>query len=210
MELLKSDKEIKIDNLCYSIPDLDYYERTDKRGYDAEKEFSELLSSNKIINHVICKKDDVIEMDNIKCDIIRVVNPEIETTEGGNESSMVFKFIATDVDKSMIFLGDVYKKASEEILERPELLKADAVQMAHHGQNGAPKEVYDAIKPEICFFNCPEWLYENNSGEGYDSGKWKTIIVRGWIEELGAKIVKAFDGDQTYRFTKEGIFKIDE
>ena len=210
IELLKSDKEFNINNLCYNVLSLEYYEKNDPRGYESEKNFYEILSNNKINNKIICKQDQEIEIDNLKCDIIRVANPEIETTEGGNESSMVFKFTATDVNKSMIFLGDIYKKSSEEIMERPELLKADGVQMAHHGQNGSPKEVYEAIAPDICFFNCPEWLYNNDNGEGYNSGKWKTIEVRGWVDELGAKSYKAFEGDQTIRFTSDGFEKVEE
>ena len=210
INLINSDKKIVISNLCYSILDLSYYEEHDKRGFDTEKAFYYILDSKKINNKIECLQDQVINIDNIRCDIIRVANPEIKTSEGGNESSMVFKFTATDVNKSMIFLGDIYTYSSKELLERPELLKSDAVQMAHHGQNGASKEVYDAIKPEICFFNCPKWLYENDNGGGYNSGKWKTIIVRGWMKDLGSKIVKAYNGDQTYRFTSKGIFKVYE
>ena len=77
---------------------------------------------------------------------------------------MVFKFVATDVNKSMIFLGDIYTQSSKEIMDNPSLLKSDAVQMAHHGQNGAPKEVYDAIHPQICFFSATEALYNNDNG----------------------------------------------
>ena len=210
VELLNSDKDFRIDNLCYHILSLEYYERTDKRGFEFEKKFYSILTNSKIANHIVCEKDQVIEIDNIKCDIIRVANPEIETTEGGNESSMVFKLTATDVGKSMIFLGDIYTQASKEIMERPELLKSDAVQMAHHGQNGAPKDVYNAIYPEICFFSASEKLYNNDNGGGYNSGRWKSIVVRDWMEEIGAKPVKAFEGDQTYRFTSEGIFEVYE
>ena len=210
IELLKSDKEFKIENLCYNVLSLEYYEQMDKRGYEAEKSFYETLSNSKILNKIVCKQDQIINIDNIKCDIIRVANPDIETTEGGNESSMVFKFTATDVNKSMIFLGDIYKKSSEEVMERPELLKADGVQMAHHGQNGSPKEVYEAIHPQICFFSASEALYNNDNGGGYNSGRWKSLIVQEWIKEIGAECVKAYEGDQTYRFTSTGIFKINE
>lgn len=44
-------------------------------------------------------------------------------------------------------------------------LRANAIQMSHHGQNGVTKDVYDAISPEVCFYNCPEWLWNNDNGE---------------------------------------------
>ena len=82
--------------------------------------------------------------------------------------------------------------------------------MSHHGQNGVTKEVYDAVNPEICFFNCPEWLYNNDNGGGYDSGNWKTIIVRDWMKELNTQNFVAYEGDQTIRFTEDGYEIIEE
>ncbi len=82
--------------------------------------------------------------------------------------------------------------------------------MAHHGQNGVTKEVYQAIDPDVCFFNCPEWLWNNDKGTGYNTGNWKTVEVRGWMEELGTTNYKSFEGDQIFHFTKDGIVKIDE
>ena len=67
----------------------------------------------------------------------------------------------------------------------PELIKADYVQMAHHGQNGVGREVYEAIMPSACFWCTPTWLWDNMGENGYDTGRFKTVIVRGWMSELG-------------------------
>ena len=210
VEVINNDNNVQIENIYYSFNDLEWYEEYDNRGFESEEKMIKALDSNKIINRVSCKKNQIIEMDNISCEIIRLANPKIIHSDNGNDSSMVFKMTATDVDKSIIFLGDAFHYTSKELMEEPEKLKADAVQMAHHGQNGASKEVYEAIAPDICFFNCPEWLYNNDNGEGYNSGKWKTIEVRGWVDELGAKSYKAFEGDQTIRFTSDGFEKVEE
>ena len=210
LKLLDSDNDVVIENLYYSFNNLEWYREYDKRGFIYEEKMINNLSNSKIKNSVSCKKNQIIEMDNISCEIIRLANPNVTNSDNGNDSSMVFKMTATDVDKSMIFLGDAFYYASKELLEEPEKLKADAVQMAHHGQNGADKEVYQAIAPEICFFNCPEWLYNNDNGEGYNSGKWKTVEVRSWVDELGAKSYKAFEGDQTIRFTSDRFEKVEE
>ena len=185
VEIINKDNNVIIENLYYSFNDLNWYRKNDKRGFESEEKMIKALESDKIKNKVPCKKNQIIEMDNINCEIIRIANPEITNSDNGNDSSMVFKMTATDVDKSIIFLGDAFYYASKELMEEPEILKADAVQMAHHGQNGVTKEVYEAIAPKICFFNCPEWLYNR-------------------VDELGAKSYKAFEGDQTIRFISDG------
>ena len=203
---LLETENIVIENICYSLNSLEWYKEYDKRGYPSEEKMITLLqNSEKIKNKIECQKDQIISIDNIDCEIIRIANPEVIHSDNGNDSSMVFKLIARDVNKSMIFLGDAYVYTSKELMEEPEKLKADAVQMAHHGQNGVTEEVYKAIAPELCFFNTPEWLYNNDNGNGYDSGKWQSIIVRGWLETLGTKNILAFEGDRTVNFTEYGL-----
>ncbi len=210
-ELLgREDCNIEVENLYYSFNELKWYEQYDKRGYESEKLMYETLENPKIINKISCTKNQVVDMDNIKCEIIRIANPEVTNSDNGNDSSMIFKMTAVDVDKSIIFLGDGFNYTSKELLEEPEKLKSYAVQMAHHGQNGVKKEVYDAIAPKLCFFNAPKWLYDNDNGGGYNSGKWKSIITRGWVEEYGADSICAFEGDKVIRLTKEGYEIIEE
>ncbi len=192
-ELLgREDCNITVENLCYNFNSLEWYQEYDKRGRESEELMYERLESPKIINKVICQKDQVIEMDNIKCEIIRVANPEITKSDNGNDSSMIFKMTELETNKNIIFLGDACNYASKELLETPEKLQSYAVQMAHHGQNGVKKEVYDKIQPKLCFFNAPKWLYDNDNGGGYNSGKWQSVIVRGWVEEYGADSILRF------------------
>ena len=89
----------------------------------------------------------------------------------------------------MIFLGDLGVEGGEHLLTvaSPELLKADYCQMAHHGQQGVEKDVYEAINPDYCLWCTPTWLWDNKGPEGYDTGKYKTVIVRGWMSEIKIK-----------------------
>ncbi|MCR5263003.1 MAG: MBL fold metallo-hydrolase, partial [Clostridiales bacterium] len=76
-------------------------------------------------------------------------------------------------------------------------LKSDIVQMAHHGQNGVDRPVYEAIAPKICLLPTPQWLWDNDAGKGYDTHTWKTIVVQGWMREIGAdEWYIAKDGEQ--------------
>ena len=66
-------------------------------------------------------------------------------------------------------------------------LKADYVQMAHHGQNGVDKPFYEAVNPTACLWCTPQWLWDNDAGKGFNTHCWKTVTVRGWMDELGVK-----------------------
>jgi hypothetical protein len=67
---------------------------------------------------------------------------------------------------------------------RDSLLQADYVQMAHHGQGGVEKEVYEVVRPTYCLWPTPSWLWDNMGPGGYDTGAFRTVIVRGWISSL--------------------------
>ena len=210
LEVLNKEN-ITIENLYYNTLTEKWYEENDPRGYVSEKAFLDSLSSPKILNKVICQAGDIFKIDNIEMEILRVANPEITDGDNGNEASLVFKLTAKDVKKSMIFLGDAMEKASPEILESKDKLKADAVQLAHHGNWGVTEDVYKALNPKVAFVNATEKLYNNDSGLGYNSGNWTSIIVRGWLENLGCNtFYKAYEGDQEFHFTKEGIIKIEK
>lgn len=211
VEMLNSDVyDVKIENLYYSLNTREWYNEHDERGKLAEIALLDSLSSPKIVNQVQCEEGQIINIDNIECEIIRISNPQIINSDNGNEASMVFKLTAKDVGKSMLFLGDAYLEASKELLERKEKLPSYAVQMAHHGQNGVTEEVYDCIKPSVCFFNAPDWLYNNDAGNGYNTGNWKSITVQEWMKKYNATNYKAYEGDQVVYISEDGAKLIDE
>lgn len=110
-----------------------------------------------------------------------------------NCSSVAYK-IKTHGDDILV-LGDMnYKRQQELIDEFGDILPTPIVQMSHHGQQGVNEEFYKLVGPEVCLWCTPKWLWENDPiGKGYNSGPYKTIETRGWIEKLGAKNVTAFD-----------------
>lgn len=113
------------------------------------------------------------------------VPEEIFTTDVTNNSSVVFRLDAEG--QRVLFLGDLAEEAGDYVLEHvpAEELKADIVQMAHHGQNGVRKEFYEVVAPKVCLWNTAQWLWDNNKdNQGYNSGPWKTIEVREWMNDL--------------------------
>lgn len=196
---IANDEQIQIEKIYCSFNDYSWYEENELSRADFSKQILEILKQDNIKDKV----EDVslnqnINIDDIKIEILGIRNPEI-TENAGNEQSMVVKF---DTGKTtFLVLGDTGVKSSEKLLNtQKEKLKTDIVQMAHHGQSGATKELYEQINPTICMWPTPEWLWNNDSGEGKGSGPWKTLETRQWMEEL--KVKKNYvekDGDITIK-----------
>ncbi len=145
---------------------------------------------------------DVMEMEDISFEVLYTAGEKLKVNNVNN-NSMVLKMKLGD--KAAIFLADCEVEAGRILLERyagTDKLKADICQMAHHGQCGVEREVYEAIKPAICLWNTPRWLWDNDLGKGFNTAHLRTVEVRGWMQEIGVEkhyVIK--DGDTVlFRF----------
>lgn len=178
--------EIIINNIYFAFPtrkEIISYEDASVHTYDLFFENFELF---KHLCHVV-KKGEAFEIDNIRIEALFVPLNRYSDSKNFNNSSVVYRMDACG--QSMLFLGDLAEDAQNDLLsETPHnKMSADIVQMAHHGQQGVQKIVYETIRPKCCFWDCPDWLWDNDPGTGFDTGNWQTVIVRGWMKELGVK-----------------------
>ena len=188
---------ITVDNLYYSFANLSWYQEYEAYRADmvaALMNTLSLLPQEKL--HGDIYKGQEIWVDNIK---ITVMNkPYLQSYNSINNSSVAYML---DINgKKALFLGDMGAETGKQFIEDtpPELLTCDILQMAHHGQNGVGLEVYQVLRPEICLWPAPEWLWNNDSGSGVNSGSWRTIETRSWMAQLGVPYhVCIKDGDQT-------------
>ena len=192
---------ITIDNIYYNYAPIEWYFANEE--YRAQMVVDNLAALSKLspsVNHPNIKKGEVIQVDDVR---ITVMNePYLFQTNAINNSSVAFR---VEMDgKRVLFLGDMGVPAGNSFLNEykddPGALRADIVQMAHHGEQGVDRKVYEAIRPTACLWCCPEWLWNNDNGGGMNSGKWKTLEVRGWMRQIGAKahfVMK--DGNQVIR-----------
>ncbi len=177
-----------------------YTKQPDEFGHDEEIFANQIVQFNEAVRKTCYplhefKEKEIFEFGDLTAEVLRVWNPEIKAN-AFNNSSAVLRFTEKRGQKKdfvFIVLGDLGVEGGFELIEKcPEGLKADAVQMAHHGQNGVSKEVYEAISPRFAFFSTPDWLWYNtidpaNPGKG----PWKTLEVRSWMEELKAVPLRA-------------------
>ena len=193
------ETDIQIEKIYYTMNELEWYKTyAEERAWEAER-FYNALQNERIKNNIEeVKLNQIINIDFIKCEILGVKNPEI-TNNAFNNSSMVIKMNLPK--SSILFLGDTGEESGDKLLNtQKDKLKSDIVQVAHHGQRGAKESLYQEIKPTICLWPTPEWLWDNDNGGGKDSGPWKTLETREWMEKLMVKqnIVEK-DGDITIK-----------
>ncbi len=133
----------------------------------------------------------------IQIDILYVPLPHYRTNHINNASVISRVTLA---GKQILFLGDAGAEEGQECLAQlpePAVLRADYVQMSHHGQNGVEQDFYLAVKPTACLWCTPQWLWDNDAGKGYNTHTWKTLTVRAWMDDMGVKehyVMK--DGEQ--------------
>ncbi len=182
--ILLNPEGIAPGTLYASLPDTEWMERagdTD-RSYTALKDA--LQQTNRPVKALTL--GETIEVDGICIRVLGIHNPEI-LQNPINNSSVVLR--VHDEWKSVLFLADLGMEGGEKLLASTlaEYLPSDYVQMAHHGQNGVGEEVYRKINPRYCLWPTPKWLWDNDSGGGKNSGHWKTLEVREWMERLQIK-----------------------
>lgn len=122
-------------------------------------------------------------------------NPEL-TDNAANDQSCILMFEENGF--KMLFLGDLGIQGGQKVLASGTDVGADAVQMAHHGQNGVNEEFYRKVNPRFTFWPTPIWLWNNNCGKGFNSGPYRTVETRGWIEKIGAECITVLDGSVVF------------
>ncbi len=187
-------KVVTFDKIYIHLPSAQYLAPDKDDGPEMVETFFRLAPAyaDKI---VWVSEDDIYQFGSgCKIEILYTADCSIKNNLSNNAST-VFKM--TLGEKTIMFLGDLGVEGGEKLLRtKKDRLKSDFCQMAHHGQNGVDRPVYEAIAPEACFWCAPDWLWNNDRGKGYNTHTYKTIIVRKWMEELGVQkhyVIK--DGD---------------
>jgi hypothetical protein len=138
-------------------------------------------------------------------EVMGISNPEIKENILNNSSCPIMLTESYDDGTSfkVLMLCDLAIEGGNKLLCRQkERIKADMVQMAHHGQDAAEEHVYKAIAPRYTLWPTPDWLWSNTADPQFPGqGPWKTLIVRGWMEKLGAIPITSLE--------KTAVIKID-
>lgn len=211
--------DFDIEKVYYNFPPLDHTESPDAPWYDgfmADMQYEELSGFYKVLPILgdkahIAQKGETAQIDECKIEFIYTWHKELKSNLF-NDSSLVFKVITPN--KTVLFLGDLGPDGGDVLFyESHKNLKADIVQMAHHGHGCVSMEVYAEIMPEACMWCCADWLYNEDEDLGCFDGmdaeevyRIRQIRMRGtkltrkWMDILGVK---------THYVTKDGTNRIE-
>lgn len=126
---------------------------------------------------------DAFEICGLKFEIFNAYDDYVDQLSDDllNDGSMLFKVSAKE--QSMLFCADVGRGMSDHLIRTyGEKLKADYVQMGHHGNGGLLKDFYELVGAKAAFFDAPDWLMWDTSGH------YKTMKNAAMMAELGADI----------------------
>jgi beta-lactamase superfamily II metal-dependent hydrolase len=171
------------------------------RSFPVIQEYYKILKSSKMNILDVRERTTITLGEGVELRILGVQNSNI-LENFINNSSLVF--MVRSKTKSVLFLGDLGVEGGKKVLENfsPKELKADYVQIAHHGQGGVNKDFYEVVDARYALWPTPDWLWENNmEAKGKNSGTWDTFTVRKWMKDLNVK--------KNYVAGLEGTIQID-
>ncbi len=127
-----------------------------------------------------------------------------------NETSLTMRM--TLGNYSVMWLGDIQPVGSKIIMESysPEQLKADIVQVGHHGYMGASDDFYRAIDPKIALWPVPEARYYDMLSDPWnrffsDPENHVQHIFCGGIEETTIDMTAPIEITEPYSKTKSAV-----
>jgi len=127
---------------------------------------------------------DELNICGLKVDIYNAYDEHVKELSQDylNDGSMMFK--VQGEKSSMLFCADVGKAMSDYLLDTwGKKLKADYIQMGHHGNGGLLKDFYEEVSPKLAFFDAPDWLMYD------ETGKYTTPENAKEMESLGSEVV---------------------
>ena len=177
---------VTIGEIIYNFPDREWMAANEPRSKPyLDKFYDMVLDRLKDVKHGDSSAGRVVNFGSWSFEILN--EPFLVKKNPINNSSVMISVKAGG--KTWLETGDMGVEGGRDAVKKlGARLKHDIVFLAHHGQSGADKDFYAAVKPEAAVWPTPSWLWENNrAGCGPGSGTWRTNYVKCWMQDLGVK-----------------------
>ncbi len=184
-EILKSPGDITIEKVCLSTFSSSFCKLEPDYKAAAEDFYANLKKSG-IPALDVKEAGLILQVSHTRFKILGIKNEDIKINPYNN-SCMVIR--VWDSAKSIVFLADSGKEEGERLLDGPfrQDLDCDYLQMAHHGQKGVSKNFYRSVRFNACLWPSPSWVFNNDTGKGFNTGPFETVEIRNLADSLGIK-----------------------
>ncbi len=190
--------DIEVGAICLNFPSIEWLSKMEE--FELNKRFLQKVEEHDIPVNTV-QIGDIIECGSLRIEVICVPGDCDKYATTINATSIIFKVYFPN--KEVLFTGDFDVYAQADFLDRcdPAKLRCDILQMPHHGQNGIDRSFYELMRPKVCLYTAPKWLWENNKYRCLDpetvgKGPFTTLETRRWMDELGAEASYTLaDGD---------------
>ena len=177
-----AESNYKINNIYFDFPEFGSAEYAGQNGDMAASQIKENLNkygevigaavkdgstyyddiNGAVINSEAVAKGLSFEIDGVKIDVLQTWDPA-DGTSNVNDTSLVLRVHIGE--QTVLVLNDLGSNGGRRLLATyRDQLKSDMVQMAHHGQAGVNKDVYDAIDADVHLWPTPIWVWNNANG----------------------------------------------
>lgn len=198
------------ENLYCHFPESSFIEKNEDISYHTILEYQELRQHFAGIETILTEGMH-LEIGSAAFDVLYTTDPAF-TNNALNNSSTVLMLTLGGV--KTLFLGDLGIEGGKKLLAYQKAgkisLKADLVELAHHGQSGVTYDVYASVRPSAALWCTPQWLWDNNQdGRGPGSGPWTVEQTRGWLASLDVRY-HVISKDGSHKITmNEGSYRIE-
>lgn len=154
----------------------------EKASWDSMDSYNAFLNL-KIPNLEYVHTTDSFMLCGLQFDILNAFDQHIEVYSSDylNDASMMFK--VTNKEESMLFCSDVGGGISFYLLGHwQDNVKADYLQMGHHGNGGLEDDFYQRVAPKVAFFDAPANMMNDTTGQ-FDNPEHVALM-----ESLGSQI----------------------
>jgi len=135
---------------------------------------------------------DVLELCGLEIEVFNAFDENVRALSRDylNDGSLMFK--VSGAKESFLFCADVGVGMSDFLLQKHgEKLKADYLQMGHHGYGGLKDDFYNMVAPGFAFFDAPDWLMYDTTGK-YDTPEHVELM-----QGMGSEIFSFSAGPNT-------------
>ena len=173
-----------IKSLHYAFPPEDWFAQHEPDCNAPSRNFRGQLQQHRYWPHPL-KKGEVYDLGGLTFEVLNDYDLSI-TRNACNNASICLS--AKMGGKSILVTGDLGAEASDKLVrEIPAKLPHDVVFMSHHGQFGASRAFYAAVRPKVAIWPTTDWLWDNVAFQGVrtaGSGPFQINYVKCWLQDL--------------------------